>query len=95
MATIEFSVSFEPSPALAMVAALYERYYQTSTSQPFDKEACESAYSDWKAAMESVFFGNVVVPKTVAYPQPRSPDVTNEEIAEVGDALSRGYWPVT
>lgn len=94
MAAIEFPISFEPSLALAEVASLYERYFQTAKTWPFDKEACESAYLGWKDAMEAVFPDLVVVPKTVAYTPPRPPGVTDEEIAEVAEALARGYWPV-
>ncbi len=93
MAAIEFPISFEPSLALVEVASLYERYFRTATTVPFDKEACESAYFGWKAAMEAVF-PDIVVPKTVMYTPPRPPGVTDEEIAEVGQALARGYWPV-
>jgi hypothetical protein len=94
MTAIEFQISFEPSPALAELASLYERYFRTATTVPFDKEDCESAYFGWKAAMEAVFPDDVVVPGTVAYSPPRPPGVTDEDIAEVGDALARGYWPV-
>lgn len=93
--SIDFPLSFEPSPALLKVAALYERYFQTATSVPYDEGACESAFLDWKDAMEAVFPGGVVVPKTVVFPQPRPPGVTDEEIAEVWAAVARGYWPMT
>lgn len=93
--SIVFSATFDPSPALAEAATLYEQYYHAATAQPFDQEACESAYLGWKAAMEAVFPDNVVAPKTVTYIAPRPPGVTDELIAKVGAALARGYWPVT
>ena len=89
---IVFSATFDPSPVLAEAAALYARYCQTALAVPFDREACESAYSDWAAAMEAIH--PCLAPKTVMY-APRPPGVTDEEIAEVGAALARGYWPVT
>lgn len=94
MASIKFPITvFDPSPALAKAATLYERYFRTATAVPFVQEVCESAYWDWKDAIEAVVSGGVVVPETMAY-SPRPPGVTDEEIAEVGDALARGYWPV-
>ena len=89
---IVFSATFDPPPVLAEAAALYERYFQITQAVSFDREACESAYSDWKAAMEAVHPN--LAPKTVMY-APRPPGVTDEEIAEVGAAVARGYWPVT
>lgn len=83
---IEFSATFHPSPELTKAASVYARYFQTTQAVPFDREACESAYSDWKAAIEAVH------PNLLP---PRIPGVTDEEIAEVGAALARGYWPVT
>lgn len=94
MTAIEFPISFEPSLALAEVATLYERYFQTATARPFDKEACESAFFGWKDAMEAVFPDLVVTPKTVMYTLPQFLDITAEEMAEVAEALARGYWPV-
>lgn len=94
MTTIEFQISFEPSPALAELASLYERYFQTAKTVPFDKEDCESAFVGWKDAMEAVFPDLVVTPKTVMYTLPQFLDITAEEMAEVGEAVARGYWPV-
>lgn len=94
MAAIEFPISFEPSMALAEVASLYERYFRTATTVPFEKEACESAYFGWKDAMEAVFPDLVVTPKTVMYTLPQFLDVTAEEMAEVAEAVARGYWPL-
>lgn len=73
---IEFFVTFDPSSELA--ASLYERYFQTTQAVPVDREARESAYSDWKAAMEAVHLN--LAP-------PRPPGVTDEEIAESGPHL--------
>ena len=94
MAAIEFPISFDLSLALAELASPYERYFKTATAQPFDKEACESAYFGWKDAMEAVFPDLVVTPMTVMYTLPQFLDITAEEMAEVGEAVARGYWPV-
>lgn len=93
--TVEIPLTFEPSPALLEAITLYERYFQAATSVPFDEWTCESAYYAWKDAMKAVFPDGVVVPETVTYSPPRPPDVTDEDIAEIGKAFARGYWPVT
>lgn len=93
--SIVFSATFDPSPILAEAATLYEQYYHAGTAQPFDQVVCESAFVAWKDAIEGIFPDLVVTPKTVMHTPPRPPGVTDEEIAEVGAALARGYWPVT
>jgi hypothetical protein len=55
MASVEFPISFDPSPALDEVAILYERYYQSVTVQPFDVDACSESFLAWKAAMNRLF----------------------------------------
>lgn len=55
MQDIVIPMTFDPSPALADVAALYERYYQTATAQPFDADICGESFLAWKAAMDRLF----------------------------------------
>lgn len=55
MQDVVIPMTFDPSPALDDVAALYERYYHTVMAQPFDADICGESYRAWKAAMERLF----------------------------------------
>ena len=88
---IDFQVSKDTWPALCEAEA---QYFLAMTAKPFDQNAASSDFLEWKSAMEAVSPELAVSPKTVMY-APRPPGVTDEEIAEIGAALARGYWPVT
>lgn len=55
MQDVVIPMTFDPSPALDEVAALYEQYYQIVMAQPFDADICKESYLAWKTAMERLF----------------------------------------